>query len=180
MQYVYHVVTDRPMQVGQRIIFDENNRSGVYRRVMEKKELVKELYAHPEKYEADQLEHHTAVACRELVMEHIRTTTFPNYPSRLACLYASLTLEEAEQWAGLFAEWGRPTYHIVKLQVEKSFVADARNCFRPQLVISKDFDAADRYWGNLPNETGEPPIRELLVAGEITVVEIVREINANI
>ena len=34
--YAYHVVTDRPMQAGQRIVFDENNRSGVYRRVQEK------------------------------------------------------------------------------------------------------------------------------------------------
>lgn len=32
--YVYHVVTEKPMKLGQNIIFDENNHNGVYRRVM--------------------------------------------------------------------------------------------------------------------------------------------------
>ena len=39
---VYHVVTDRPMSVGQKIIFDENNHSGVYQRVMDKIDVVNE------------------------------------------------------------------------------------------------------------------------------------------
>lgn len=33
MQYVYHVVTKKPMSLGQRIIFDESNHNGVYSRV---------------------------------------------------------------------------------------------------------------------------------------------------
>ena len=33
MQYVYHVVTEKPMSLGQRIIFDESNHNGVYSRV---------------------------------------------------------------------------------------------------------------------------------------------------
>ena len=40
---VYHVVTDRPMSVGQKIIFDENNHSGVYQRVMDKIDVVNEI-----------------------------------------------------------------------------------------------------------------------------------------
>lgn len=27
--YVYHVVTDKPMEVGQQIVFDEHHHSGV-------------------------------------------------------------------------------------------------------------------------------------------------------
>jgi hypothetical protein len=38
--YVYHVVTDRPMQVGQQIVFDETHHSGVYRRVFDKIDIV--------------------------------------------------------------------------------------------------------------------------------------------
>lgn len=180
MEYVYHVVTDRPMQVGQKIVFDGNNRSGVYRRVMEKLPLVEEIYAHPENYDAQTLEHHTSVAMRELALEDVRREQFGDLPSRMGCLYASHTLEEAEKWAGLFAEWGRPTYHIVKLAVEKHFIADACNCFRASLNPEENRWKALRYWQNLPNEEGREPIRELLVAGEITVVEIVKEINANI
>ena len=74
--YVYHVVTDRPMVLGQRIIFDENNRSGVYQRVMEREELVKDVYAHPEKYPLP-LEHHLDVAIRELALEQVRREKFP-------------------------------------------------------------------------------------------------------
>ena len=29
----YHVVTERPMELGQEIIFDDNHHSGVYERV---------------------------------------------------------------------------------------------------------------------------------------------------
>ena len=42
--HVYHVVTDRPMYVGQQIIFDEQHHSGVYRRVQEKIDIVKDIY----------------------------------------------------------------------------------------------------------------------------------------
>ena len=40
--YGYHVVTERPMYLGQHIIFDENHCSGVYQRVMARKETVED------------------------------------------------------------------------------------------------------------------------------------------
>ena len=46
---VYHVVTDRPMYVGQHIVFDEEHHSGVYQRVYEKLDIVKDIYSNPEK-----------------------------------------------------------------------------------------------------------------------------------
>ena len=70
--YVYHVVTDRPMYVGQEIIFDENHHSGVYQRVYEKIDIVNKIYANPSEYNADDLEHHTSVALRELALEEVR------------------------------------------------------------------------------------------------------------
>lgn len=45
--YAYHVVTERPMVPGQRIIFDGHHHSGVYRRVMDKLPLVQDVLAHP-------------------------------------------------------------------------------------------------------------------------------------
>ena len=48
--YVYHVVTEQPMFVGQKIKFDENNQSGVYKRVMKELELVKDVYNNPNNY----------------------------------------------------------------------------------------------------------------------------------
>lgn len=37
----YHVVTDKPMYLGQHINFNENNHNGVYDRVMDKLDVVK-------------------------------------------------------------------------------------------------------------------------------------------
>lgn len=179
--YVYHVVTDRPMQVGQQITFDETHHSGVYQRVMEKLDVVNDIYANLEKYDAETLEHHTSVALRELALEEVRKEKYPDYPSRMGCLYVSETFEEADNWGQFFARIGRPTYNIVKLEVQGNcFVGDATKCFDGQLLKEENLRLAEIYWKNKPNENGEPPIYEMLVDGQIRVVEIVKEINANI
>lgn len=42
--FAYHVVTEKPMVVGQHIIFDEMPHNGVWKRVNEKLYIVKEIY----------------------------------------------------------------------------------------------------------------------------------------
>lgn len=61
----YHVVTDKPMYLGQHINFNENNHNGVYNRVMDKIDEVKNMYNNPDKYNIAILEHHTRVALRD-------------------------------------------------------------------------------------------------------------------
>ena len=179
--YAYHVVTDRPMQAGQVILFDETHHSGVYQRVMDKLDAVREIYAHPDRYDAEALEHHTSVALRELALEKVRQREYSQYPSRMSCLYVSKTLEEAKSWGKYFAGIGRPTYSIVKLEIEgRCFVGDAAKCFDGQTDERENERLAKLYWENKPNPPGEPSIDEMLVDGKLTVVEIVKEINANI
>ena len=178
--YVYHVVTDRPMTLGQQIIFDGTHHSGVYRRVCKRADIVAHIYQHPENYDADTLEHHTSVALRELALEEVRRESYPHYPSRMACLYVSKTLEEAENWGKFFAEIGRPTYHIVKLSVEGNFfLGDATKCFRGQLEKEENLRLARIYWEHRAEEQ-PTAVCEMLVDGKITVAEIVTEILANI
>lgn len=178
---VYHVVTERPMHAGQQIVFDASHHSGVFHRVYERLDIVHNIYANPTKYDAESLEHHTAVALRELAMEEIRKQLYPMYPSRMSCLYVSQTLEEAERWADFFVRIGRPTYHIVKLEADGNcFIGDATKCFRGTPDKQQNLRLAKLYWANKPNPNGEPPIQEILVDGSITVMEIVREINANL
>ena len=98
--FAYHVVTERPIKLGQKIVFDSNNHSGVYNRVMEKKSLVDKFYSSIQ--DVNNLEHHLAVAIRELALEEVRKKEFPNLPSRMSCLYVSNTLEEARQWFNYF------------------------------------------------------------------------------
>ncbi|MBQ8638950.1 MAG: DUF2441 domain-containing protein [Lachnospiraceae bacterium] len=179
--FAYHVVTDRPMYVGQRIMFDEEHHSGVYQRVYDKIDIVNDIYANPAKYDVETLEHHTSVALRELALEEVRQKKYPQYPSRMGCLYVSKSFEEAENWGKFFAEIGRPTYHIVKLDIEGNcFIGDATKCFKGRLSKEENLRLAEVYWESNVDTENKQAICEMLVNGQITVVEIVKEINANI
>ena len=175
----YHVVTDRPMAVGQHIIFDVNHHSGVYSRVIALADVAADVYAHPDKYPLP-LEHHLDVALRELAMEEVRRERYPQYPSRMACLYVSRELEESRRWGEFFARIGRPTYAIVELKINgRVFLGNACNCFDGTPDKEDNLARAERYWQNLPNEDDEY-IWEMLVDGDIEVIRVVEEINANL
>ncbi len=180
--YAYHVVTDKPMYVGQQIVFDEEHHSGVFQRVRDKLDIVNDIYSNPSKYNMEKLEHHTAVALRELALEEVRQKKYPKYPSRMSCLYVSKTFEEADNWGKFFVEIGRPTYHIVKLEIEGNcFIGDAKKCFDGQLDKNENLRLAEIYWENkIDNIDNQSSIYEMLVDGKITVIEIVKEINANL
>ena len=172
----YHVVTDKPMYLGQEIIFDNNHHSGVYNRVYELKNKVDDIYTNPDKYEGTEFDHHLKVALRELALEEVRQEKYPQYPSRLSSLYVSNTLDEANKWYDLFIELGRPTYQIVKVEVDGNvYVGDAHNCFEGTISKSKNLEMAEYYWSSKTNFKGKEPIVEILVDGKIKVVEIVRE-----
>lgn len=172
-KYFYHVVTEKPMYVGQHIVFDENHHNGVWQRVNEKIDIVCDIYNNPKKYKDIELEHHTSVALRELALEQVRVEKYPNYPSRMACLYVSKTLEEAEKWLDYFVSLGRPTFQIVKLQVNGNmFYGDAENCFDGKLSEKENLILAEKYWKN--EDFNESSIIEMLVDGNIEVVEIVK------
>ena len=168
----YHVVTERPMYLGQEIIFDSNHHSGVYERIYKEKKLVDKVYSGIEVELTDDLKK----ALREFALEEVRVKDYPDYPSRLSCLYVSNTLEEAEFWYNIFIEQGRPTFQIVKVSVDGShFTGDAWNCFSGTSDINHNLELAYRYWENKPNLRGEKPIVETLVDGKIKVIEIIKE-----
>ena len=172
----YHVVTDKPMKVGQELIFDDNHHSGVYDRVYSYKEKVDDIYKNPEAYKNMELEHHLKVALRELAIEEVRKEKYPDYPSRLASLYVSNTLSEAEKWYNLFIELGRPTYAIVKVEVDGNiYIGDANNCFDGTIDREKNLELAENYWKYKENIEGKEPIVEILASGKIRVIEIVKE-----
>lgn len=172
-KYFYHVVTEKPMYVGQHIVFDENHHNGVWQRVTEKIDIVGDIYNNPKKYKDIELEHHTSVALRELALEQVRVEKYPNYPSRMACLYVSKTLGDAEKWFDYFVSLGRPTFQIVKLQVNGNmFYGDAENCFDGKLSEKENLILAEKYWKN--EDFNESSIIEMLVDGDIEVVEIVK------
>lgn len=172
----YHVVTERPMYVGQHIIFDEEHHSGVYSRVMEKKGIVEDIYKNPEGYSAMPLEHHIKVALRELALEEIRISEYPDFPSRMSSLYVSRTMEEAEKWFDFFKGLGRPTFQIVKVKVVgRVFEGNANRCFEGTTDKIKNLDLAREYWKNdAKSDWNNAPVVEVLADGDIEVLEIVK------
>lgn len=171
--FVYHVVTEKPMYIGQRIVFDNGHHNGVYARVKEKLEIVNDIYNNPEKYKGTELEHHTSVALRELALEKVRVCKYPDYPSRMACLYVSKTLEEAEKWFDYFISLDRLTFQIVKLKINGNvFYGDATKCFDGKLTEKENLILAENYWEN--KDFDNSSISEMLVDGDIEVVEIIK------
>lgn len=63
--YAYHVVTEKPMIKGQHILLDKTYHNGVYKRVLEKLDIVQEIYSQPEKFNVENL-----IIIRELRLEN--------------------------------------------------------------------------------------------------------------
>lgn len=171
-EYVFHVVTEKPMVNGQKIILGTGHYNGVHRRVMTCRRMsdVEDLQCEMAEFLKSDLKKWTAVMYRELALEQVRCNEFPDYPSRMACLYTSRTLEEAKRWAEFFQKIGRKVYSVVKLKVDGNiFDGDACNCFDGTEDENDNIKKARNYWNmNVGNEN---PIMETLVDGEITVVE---------
>ena len=88
----YHVISDLPKKEGEIIRLDEQHPNGVYQRVHAEMETVKDIYAHPENWEGKDFSHTVKVALRELALEKVRKEKYPQYPSRMACLYVSFQI----------------------------------------------------------------------------------------
>ncbi len=174
MEYVYHVVTERPMELGQKIIFNEENHNGVYNRVMTFKQIIDGEAVEGELAELikSDMDKWGKTAFRELALEKVRKSKYSHYPSRMACLYTSRTLKESEDWAKFFSDIGRKVYSIVKLRVMGNvFEGDACNCFDGVGNDETDTENAEHYWKmDIENDR---PIIETLVDGEMFVDEII-------
>ncbi len=177
----YHVISDLPKKEGEIIRLDEQHPNGVYQRVHAEMETVKDIYAHPENWEGKDFSHTVKVALRELALEKVRKEKYPQYPSRMACLYVSRSQKEAEQWEDYFAGLGRPTYGIAKIRVSgHCYEGDAYKCFDGTASEEENLYLAELYWENGPNADGREKIREILVDGDIEILKIVKVMNANI
>ncbi|QGM29627.1 DUF2441 domain-containing protein [Bacillus sp. N3536] len=187
---VYHIVTRKKMKVGQIINFEENQRNTLYRFFFEREHLnskaedfikifqnqftVEGLKLTKEDAEVgrryiDQ----TTRAIRETVTEMVRLEEYPDYPSRLSCLYATKNFEDALKWVEIFNSYNRQVLQLVSLRVfGNSFEGDASLLPKEDgASFSRKIEQARDYWkGNVKSE-----LPELLVDGKIEVVEIIKE-----
>jgi len=157
-RYVYHIVTRNKMDIGQMISFDRNTKNTLYHFFFDKEQM-------------------NSKAIREVIVEMVRLQEYPEYPSRLSCLYAAKSYEDALQWKELFDSYHRKVLQIVKLRVIGN-IFEGDGILLPKedaIPFSRKIEQAREYWkGNINNE-----LPELLINGEIEVVEIIDDFSTS-
>ncbi|AIY73936.1 DUF2441 domain-containing protein [Bacillus anthracis] len=191
--FVYHIVTRKKMKIGQSIQFNKNQTNTLFHFFFEREHLnssgedsiqiLKEHYTNEELHIKN--ENATVVmnymdqtirAIRETIVEMVRLQEYPDYPSRLSCLYAAKSYEDALKWKALFDSYNREVLQIVKLRViGSSFEGDGNLLPKEDAIpFSQKMEQAREYWkGNVNNE-----LPELLINGEIEVVEIIDDFSS--
>lgn len=188
----YHIVTRNKMNVGQIIHFDRDQKNTLYRFFFEKEQrnskgedFIQILYGNHtqeglnlNKEDADVAKKYigqTIRAVRETIVEMVRLQEFPQFPSRLSCLYAAQTYVDASKWKALFESYNRKVLQIVKLRVEgQTFLGDGNLLPKEDgAPFSQKIEQAREYWkGNIKNE-----LPEVLINGKIEVVEIIDDFS---
>ncbi|PFN05148.1 MULTISPECIES: DUF2441 domain-containing protein [Bacillus cereus group] len=191
--YVYHIVTRKKMSIGQIINFDKNQNNTLYHFFFEREQLNSKgedffqiLQGHDANEGLTMNKENTEVAMkyvdqtiraiREVIVEMVRLQEYPNYPSRLSCLYAAKSYEDVLKWKELFDSYNRNVLQIVKLRVVGSSFEGDGNLLPKEdgAPFSLKIEQAKEYWkGNVNNE-----LPELLINGKIEVVEIIDEFMA--
>lgn len=191
--YAYHIVTRKIMSIGQIIHFDKNQTNTLYHFFFEREQLnsndedsiqiLKKHYINEElhinnenaKVVLNYIDQ-TIRAVRETIVEMVRLQEFPEYPSRLSCLYAAKSYEDALKWKALFDSYNRDVLQIVKLRViGSSFEGDGNLLPKEDgIPFAQKMEQAREYWkGNVRNE-----LPELLINGRIEVVEIIDDFSS--
>lgn len=192
---VYHIVTRNKMNVGQNMNFDKEQKNTLYRFFFETEkrnskgeDFTQILSGHYtddginlNKENADvaiQYVGQTIRAIREVIVEMVRLQEFPEYPSRLSCLYAAKSYEDALKWKELFDSYNRKVLQIVRLRVIGDYFEGDGNLLPKEdgIPFSQKIEQAREYWkGNVKNE-----LPELLINGKIEVLEIIDDFASEI
>lgn len=134
------------MHIGQIIPFNKNQHNTLYHFFFEREQLnasgedgIQILNKHYKNNELHINNENTKVvmsymdrtirAVRETIVEMVRLQEFPEYPSRLSCLYAAKSYEDALKWRALFDSYNREVLQIVKLRAYRKFFLKVTGIF---------------------------------------------------
>lgn len=188
--YVYHIVTRKKMQIGQVILFDNEQKNTLFHYFFEKEylnsdkqdtfQIISDSRSNNEiilnkdnSQVVTQYLGHTIRSIREVIVELVRLQEFPHYPSRLSCLYTTKTYEDLLKWKIIFESYNRNILQIVKLKVIGNYFEGNGELLPKEDASSfaKKIEQARNYWkGNGNNE-----LSELIVNGKIEVIEIIED-----
>ncbi|MGH1255074.1 MULTISPECIES: DUF2441 domain-containing protein [Bacillus] len=188
----YHIVTKKKMKIGQIMHFDKNQKNTLFHFFFEREHLnsngkdaiqiLKEHYTNEELHIKNEnatvimdYMDQTIRAVRETIVEMVRLQEYPDYPSRLSCLYAARSYEDALKWKALFDSYNREVLQIVKLRVIGNCFEGNGNLLPKEdgIPFSQKIEQAREYWkGNVSNE-----LPDLLINGKIEVMEIIDDFS---
>lgn len=188
--YVYHIVTRKKMQLGQIILFDNEQKNTLFQYFFEKEYLSEdgkdifqiisdsrhdsEIILNKDNSQVvSQYLGHTIRSIREVIVESVRLQEFPHYPSRLSCLYTTKTYEDLMKWKKIFESYNRNILQIVKLKVVGHYFEGNGELLPKEDAISfaKKIEQARDYWKG----EGNNGLNEIIVNGKIEVIEIIED-----
>lgn len=193
---LYQIATDRNYKVGDVLTFDKNTPNGQYRRVFNNnfklngerpcdemyqvaKGKFKKFKSKDDIFSIAHILENYDVLTKEIALEEIRKQYFPEYPSRLHCMYLSISkdisLKNIQTMSSSPEKHGKIFQAVaVKLNGE-IFKAGKVYMSREAESYSYYLDKAKLYWkqSNLMDEE----VKEVLFEGQAEVVEILKEIR---
>ena len=186
----FHLVTNKKLELGQKILFNKDTNNRLYDFFFKKEfrnnegrdcfDIIKSgstpsgLSLNEEDTKIiHKYNDITIRGIRELIVEMVRLKYYPNYPSRLNCLYVSKTYEDLLKWKEIFESYNRKILQLVKLQSNgDSFEGDGELLPKEDGVsFDKKMSQAKEYWES-NNNCG---LSEVLLDGEIEVIKIINE-----
>ena len=109
-----------------------------------------------------------AFVLRELALEKIRKMKYPNYPSRLSCLYVTKTKEEAINWSEILKRNKKKCKQVLTLELTgEIFCFDGNLMKRQNVSYQKHLENAELYWNSIDSNNSE-----ILFYGEAKVIKI--------
>lgn len=180
----YHANSGDEVKVGDTLVFNIETHNRMYDEVYNnefnldgidanelliKKKRNKDRYLSIEEFEVIlNTINNDAFVMRELALEEVRKNKYPNYPSRLNCLYVTKEKEDAINWSNVLKRNKKICKQILTLELNgELFIKDGNLMKRQILSYQNHLNNAEKYWNN-----ENPTIPEYLFYGEATVIDI--------
>ncbi len=192
---LYQVATDRNYKVGDKLIFDNNTPNGQFNRVFKHSfkldgkrpsDILFNIAGHRFKklkknqlYELAHILEYYDVFVKELALEYVRASNFPNLPSRLHCMYLSINKDIALQnIESMSKNLERNGSHFQAIAVKlNGVIFKAGKFYMTRESESYEYykEKAYEYWSQ--KDLKDEEVKEILFVGEAEVVEILKEIK---
>ena len=114
---------------------------------------------------------------RELAAEEVRKEKYPEYPSRLKCMFLSEKKETALENLKDFYKSGKgKLFQAIAVELEGNlFYARSKGLQRNGSSYGEYLKIADEYWSQ--NQKSKEEAKEILFVGKAKVVEILKEMK---